>query len=487
MPLTVLGDKDVNRILHSLTRDDILQLQESLADALHWYSTSNDANDCCSDCQPERTVLPRKDGSTSLFMPASGLTGQGVKVINITPPDTSNLPALAEALSLSSQDTRSTGSGSPRSSIAPTESSGTSTTSFASSGSTLATSFSGESRASSLSAASTAGKSTIRGSLTLLDSLGHTTGLINAEEVTAFRTALASTILLNKRHKVHDVTVFGAGKQAYWHARLALLLRGSEIHHLNIITRNFETARRCLHRLYDPLPDDPEYVNPLGGKYNSKTKIAILTPAHTEYARLLKETVRASHVLFCTTPSTTPLFPGTFLTNPEGRKRGRYIACIGSYKPHMVELDPAVLRHAVTSPESQPHSHRPHLHHRAAREGGAVIVDTVSGSLREAGEVIQAGLKPEQVVELGELFMLKRDAERRRKEQEAAKKEVADHEKVASGGGCHLAAESGLREWLTKGNVIYKSVGLGLMDVVVGNELVRLANERGVGTRIDDF
>jgi ornithine cyclodeaminase/alanine dehydrogenase-like protein (mu-crystallin family) len=53
--------------------------------------------------------------------------------------------------------------------------------------------------------------------------------------------------------------------------------------------------------------------------------------------------------------------------------------------------------------------------------------------------------------------------------------------------GCQLADQSGLREWLSKGNVIYKSVGLGLMDVVVGGELVRLAREKGIGTFIDDF
>ena len=47
--------------------------------------------------------------------------------------------------------------------------------------------------------------------------------------------------------------------------------------------------------------------------------------------------------------------------------------------------------------------------------------------------------------------------------------------------------EKGLLEWLTKGNVVYKSVGLGLMDLTVGGDLVRLARERGVGTTIEDF
>ena len=75
--------------------------------------------------------------------------------------------------------------------------------------------------------------------------------------------------------------------------------------------------------------------------------------------------------------------------------------------------------------------------------------------VKEAGEVIQAKLLPDQVVELGELFMLKREAERQARER---------GERVE--GGCQFKdgqkGEGGLHEWLTRGNVIYKSVGLGL-------------------------
>lgn len=481
MPLIVLGDSDVSRILHSLNKDDILELQQSMAEALHWYSTSNDANDYCSDFQPERTVLKRKDGNTTLFMPASGIHGQGVKVVNIVPPDAAGLPSL-ENLSL---DTSGSGGSSlsssrspdsPRASISTVGSSATHNSSQSSVPTNRSMDSIGTGQTSVSSGSEKVGQrastSTIRGSLTLMDQVGNTTGLINAEEVTAFRTALTSTMLLKKRQSVHDLTVFGAGKQAYWHIRLALLLRGDEIHHLNIVTRNFDSARKCIMRIYNPMPDDPDYVNPIGTKYNSKTKTNLLTPMHTEYERLLKDYVRASNVIFCTTPSTSPLFPASYLTNPEGRKKGRYIACIGSYKPHMLELHPDVLRYAVA-----PHHEHKHLHKRQ-KEGGAVIVDTVTGCLKEAGEVIQAKLLPDQVVELGELFMLKREAERQMREQGI---------KVES--GCNFADKdnSGLKEWLTRGNVIYKSVGLGLMDVVVGGELVRIAKERRVGTTIENF
>ena len=470
MPLTVLTDRDVSRILHSLTKPDIEVLQQNLADALHWYSTSADENDYCSDFQPERIHLKRKDGSTTLFMPASDCKGQGIKVVNISPPDTSagfpsleNLSLDTEHSSRSSVSSPTSGSESPRgsvSTVATTDSSSSSLPDVSADG--LASGAPSDVLDKSIS--------TIRGSLTLFDKLGNTTGLINAEEVTAFRTALASTMMLKKRNSVHDLTVFGAGKQAYWHIRLALLLRGDEIHHLNIITRNFESARKCVMRLYNPQPDDPDFDNHIGSKYNSRTKKNILTPMHTEYERLLKEYVRSANVIFCCTPSTKALFPASYLTNPEGRKKGRYIVCVGSYRPHMLELHPDVLRNAVA-----PHHEHRHFHKRQ-KEGGAIIVDTVTGCLKEAGEVIQAKLLPDQVVELGELFMLKREAER---------KMIEKGQKIEP--GCNFQDNSGLKEWLTKGNVIYKSVGLGLMDVVVGNGIVEFARDRGVGTTIDNF
>ena len=484
MPLTVLSDLDVSRILHSFKKEDIEQLQVQLADALHWYSTSADENDYCSDFQPERTTVKRRDGSTTLFLPASGANGQAVKVINISAPDTGGgFPSLDNLSLDTTNSSRSslsspTGSSSPRGSISTIASTSTAaSTSTTGSGSTARTASTAATTIStssnlpdvSLDADKTA-EPTIRGSLTLLDAAGNTTGLINAAEVTAFRTALASTMMLKKRHSVHDITVFGAGRQAYWHIRLAMLLRGDDIHHLNIITRNFDSARKCIMRLHNPVPEIPGFENTIPDKYNAKTKKTILTPMHTEYQRLLKEYVRSSNVIFCCTPSTTPLFPASYLNNPEGRKKGRYIACIGSYKPHMVELHPDVLRYAVA-----PHHEHKHIHKRQ-KEGGAIIVDTVSGCLKDAGEIVQAKLLPDQVVELGELFMLKREAMRRMEER---------GEKVE--GGCQFQEGSGLKEWLTKGNVIYKSVGLGLMDVVVGHGLVEYAEKWGVGTRIDRF
>lgn len=355
---------------------------------------------------------------------------------------------------------------------------------------------------------SSAQSTTPKGSLTLFDKSGAPRAFLNAEEITAFRTALASVMLFKKRRDVHDVTVFGAGKQAYWHIRLALLLRGPDIHHLNIINRDFERAHQLLSQLYSPDADShawsaddshvPAYRSSADHPALARPKIQILSPHHGEYTRLLKSTIRASSVIFFTTPSTTPLFPAEILTNPEGRKKGRYLAAIGSYKPHMVEIHPDIVKQNV-APE---HGHR-HFH-KHAPQGGAIIVDSVEACLKEAGEVIQAGLGPHEVVEVGELLMLKRDAERRRAECKARKSEEGLDDVGVELGECELTkkkrrggakrdeegedrAQKSLVEWLQRGNVIYKSVGLGLMDVVVGMDLVRLADERGVGTRIESF
>lgn len=143
-------------------------------------------------------------------------------------------------------------------------------------------------------------------------------------------------------------------------------------------------------------------------------------------------------------------------------------------------LHPDILRLAVALQHG-------HHHHRRARQGGAVVVNSVKACLKEAGEIIQVGLGGREVVGIGELLMLKRDAERRKLEAsgqgmglDGSGVELGEDNKM-KGGDKKNEAESGLAESLQKGNVIYKGVGLGLMDVVVGGDLVALADERGWG------
>ena len=41
--------------------------------------------------------------------------------------------------------------------------------------------------------------------------------------------------------------------------------------------------------------------------------------------------------------------------------------------------------------------------------------------------------------------------------------------------------------WLKEGNVIYKSVGFDIMDIIVGLHLIKLAREKGIGHFVDGF
>jgi hypothetical protein len=90
MPLTVLSDDDVRSLLLQLNKQDILDLQQSLADALHYYSTATEedtSNGCSSSYQPLRTSLKRGDGQTTLFMPASrsDFLGFSTLLLRLTP------------------------------------------------------------------------------------------------------------------------------------------------------------------------------------------------------------------------------------------------------------------------------------------------------------------------------------------------------------------------------------------------------------------
>lgn len=382
---------------------------------------------------------------------------------------------------------------------------------------------------------------TPHGALTIMSSNGTPTGFINAEEVTAFRTALCSSLLFCRRKSFKSITVFGAGRQAFWHIRLALLLRGSSLKTVNIISRTFSDRVRDLLKTFYAV--DSEIKEREGWE---NVKFSILTPGYGEYPRLLKEQLRAADVIITTVPSTAPLFDPTILTSTEGRRKGRLIIAIGSYKPHMIEIPIELFQQAV-----KPHEHR--HYHKHASEGGVVVVDTLTGCLKEAGEIIQAGLSPKQLVEVGELVMLEGQlagpdnsddndgTDEKQIDLEGIRRELSD---ISSSGDGSLHAvmregsdlsnvstestgrksmdssrssknssrmslapggignkirslsmdnrkvkskDDAMANWLGEGNVVYKCVGMGLMDLVVGGGLITLAREKGVGTTIPNF
>ncbi|KFY18655.1 hypothetical protein V493_08440 [Pseudogymnoascus sp. VKM F-4281 (FW-2241)] len=479
MSLTVLTDADVCEVLERLTIDDAHALQKSLRKALHEYSTGTQGEAACAMHQPERTAMMAPSGKTTLFMPSTSSSGIGMKVVTLATPGAKG-PTAATA------------------------------------------------------------DMTPHGALTIMSSNGTPTGFLNAEEVTAFRTGLCSSLLFCRRKSFKSITVFGAGRQAFWHIRLALLLRGSSLKTVNIISRTFSDRVRDLLKTFYSV--DPAIKEKEGWE---NVKFSILTPGYGEYPRLLKEQLRAADAIITTVPSTTPLFDPSILTSTEGRRKGRLIIAIGSYKPHMIEIPIEVVQQAV-----KPHEHR-HFHKHAA-EGGVVVVDTLTGCLKEAGEIIQSGLSPNQLVEIGELVMLEGqlagpddsdghevEADEKQIDLDGLRQDLSDISSSGDGSmhavmreGSDLSAVStdsagrksmdsstskgslkslgpggignkirslsmdnkkakskddAMATWLGEGNVVYKCVGMGLMDLVVGGGLITLAREKGVGTTIPNF
>ncbi|KAH8700521.1 putative proline utilization protein PrnX-like protein [Talaromyces proteolyticus] len=485
MPLTILSESQVRALLLSLTRDDVLSLQRNLAEALREYSTGNNDQGCAASYQPQRTAITHKDGHTTLFMPASTGKTTGIKILSVQNIDFSNtksngieffkpgcsvsqdLTASRQSakVSLSAEEYSSRRSSSSLStdmssmSLTTDDDDDRDDSSFSSSAPSINQQSLQETNSRPLTTTTTgkawppagARDSSPRGALTLIGPDGLPFGLVSAQELTAFRTALTSLCVFNKRKHVKTVTVFGAGRQAYWHIRLALLLRGPDIKRVYIINRSFDRAAELLRDIYSGN----------NASWRGSVKFSALSSEFVEYDRLLREAVRKADAIFCCTPSLSPLFPAEYLTSTESKKKGRLVSAIGSYKPHMTELHPDILRNEV-----KPHNHS-HHHHKHAQRGGVVLVDSLEMCLQEAGEIVQAELGPHQLVEIGELMIMK----------QAARLEVE------SGG----EGEKGLQKWLESGNVVYKSVGIGLMDLVTGGDLVALARERGVGTAVDDF
>jgi ornithine cyclodeaminase/alanine dehydrogenase-like protein (mu-crystallin family) len=249
----------------------------------------------------------------------------------------------------------------------------------------------------------------IKGCVNVFSPDGELLGLLNGEQLTAFRTALVSMIPFQWfPHKKASILVFGAGKQAEWHIKLALLL-SKDITNVTVVNRSSPRGIK-------------EVFESLRGAYPS-VSFNVLLKSDSEYQSRLQHELGQSDVIFGCTPSEAP----HFLFADLDKSKVRLIALIGSYKPSMHEIDTETLL-----------------------SGGRVMVDNREGCLIESGELIDAGLKDDDVDELGELD---------------------------SDGPSKKSNE----------NYIFKCVGFALLDIVVAHELLPMAKEQGIGLEVPNF
>ena len=338
---------------------------QNLASALNEALTEYSCNDEVP-YQPHRAHVARPNGQVSLFMPATTPSSIGVKIVGVAP---CQAPPPGEKP-----------------------------------------------------------KPALRSVLTICDELGQAVGVLNAAELTAFRTALGSMLLYRYRKKTENIVVFGAGKQAEWHIRLAILLKGDDIRKITVVNRSSARAKELLDSLARSNVGEHIKMDLFDDKKDG-----------------LENLVTEADVMFCTTPSTSPLFPASYLTSDAGLAKSRYIAAIGSYRLDMQEIDPELLKN-LSNPSGS---------FASQVYQGLITVDSIKGCMYEAGELVAAGLKPEQMLEVGKVDGLRKN--------------------------------EGVQDWLEEGFVVYKSVGVGIMDIAIGKALMELAAEKGVGVHLDSF
>lgn len=192
---TVLGNAVIQGLLLDLLNDDIRYFLKELEDTLIAYSHGEERQ-----YQPDAGIINRPDGQKILFRPFTSSSTVGTKIIVHPAPN----------------------------SVAPEASPGT------------------EQKTSTIMQTN---QSPLNGTMVLCNKHGHPTGFLNAEEVTGYRTTLSAMIPYVLRFRTDKVVVFGAGKQALWHSRLALALRGAEIASITIVNRSEVRAQELIKTL----------------------------------------------------------------------------------------------------------------------------------------------------------------------------------------------------------------------------------------------
>ena len=225
---------------------------------------------------------------------------------------------------------------------------------------------------------------------------------------------LATQLALGPNASPRNLVVFGAGAQIAAHVTFFL-------RHYTKTLKRCIIYNRSLNVRVKRLAED------LQREFTSVTLICRQIPDDPsdvcDDLSSLQADVEGSDIICTATPSVKALFPGSFV------RPGTHVNLVGSYTPQMMEVETSLI-------------------HRA----DLLMVDSRSACMLEAGEFIAAGVRPEDLREVGELV-------------------GTDLEAPPPG------------DRIT----IFKSVGLGIQDVAVAELVVDLAEKRGVGCRLNSY
>jgi ornithine cyclodeaminase len=241
----------------------------------------------------------------------------------------------------------------------------------------------------------------IQGLVVMFDAdTGRPTGLLEGTALTAIRTGaasgLATSLLANDA--ASRVGIIGAGTQA--RTQLEAVCCARAVDHVTVYA----------------LEGAQQFVEEMQGRES--------VPAAIHVASSAAEVAENADIICTATTASTPVL------QKEDIRPGTHINAVGSYTPAMQELDPHVLADAN------------------------LVVDQVSATMDEAGEVIAAVSKglilENELVELGQVI-----------------------------GGAHPGRQSA-------GEItVFKSVGVAAQDLCAASRALQRAEERSIGVELE--
>ncbi|KAJ8516723.1 hypothetical protein ONZ45_g5991 [Pleurotus djamor] len=286
---------------------------------------------------------------------------------------------------------------------------------------------------------SAAGKGGLPATTMIIDETsGAIKAIVNARSLTALRNAagsLLSTRLVGLENPT-SIAAFGAGKQIEVHLDLHLRAYPS-ILRCTIVNRSSNSRLSALHDFL--AHRHPSVRIECIGRDEGKREFV---------EGKVRECVGQASIIICATSSTKPLFPSDWVRD------GTHIILIGSYTPQMREVDtPLILRSTQSHGETL---RKPTTFNRL------LLVDSWQACSEEAGELIDAKVQREAVIEIGEFVKMKKRGVKVLKE---------------------------MSESHDGGITIFKSVGVGMQDVAIACATVEKASSMipRVGAILDGY
>ncbi|KAJ3988997.1 hypothetical protein F5890DRAFT_1401846 [Lentinula detonsa] len=263
---------------------------------------------------------------------------------------------------------------------------------------------------------------------------GTVKAIVNARSLTALRNAAGSLLSTNLVGLTSParIVAFGAGEQV--------------LAHLDLHFRAFPSVKSCTivnRSLNDRLSSVTAQLAIKHPSVNLSVLAYDALNVTDEGKENLQTCLSDAEIIITATPSSIPLFPSSWV------RSGAHVILIGSYTPHMKEVDTDLIMRAI-----------PTSFHNEEAQLPILLVDSISACFAEAGELLEAGIHPSQVIEIGKLVLDER-------KHVQARTETRDSYYKSKDVGNDFVGPI----------TIFKSVGVGLQDVAIACAVVDMAEE----------